>query len=233
MEPRSVLSRPTLVLNQAWRAIHTVSVRHALRLLVNDAAKAVVPESYEVHGWESWFELSVSDGEPCVRTVRLRIRAPEVIVLVGYTGAPRTSAAFTRRNLFRRDANTCQYCGTRPHLAELSIDHVVPRSLGGRSSWENCVLSCKQCNHKKRNRTPAQAGMQLSRRPEKPRWSPLVEAPCETTRSRWARFLNGHHQDAGHAANGNGGANGHALGHGHADGHERAHHGDVERRARA
>ena len=189
VESGGVLSRPSLVLNQAWTAIHTVSVRHALRLLVTDAAKVVVPDTFEVHGWETWFEQSAGPDEPCVRTVRLRIRVPEVIVLQDYTGAPRTTAAFTRRNLFRRDGSTCQYCGTRPHTADLSIDHVVPRSLGGHSSWENCVLSCKQCNHKKRNRTPAQAGMSLLRKPEKPRWSPLFEAPCERTRERWSRFV--------------------------------------------
>jgi len=210
VEPSAgVLSRPSLVLNQAWMAIHTVSVRHALRLLVTDAAKVVVPETYEVHGWESWFEVAAGPDEPCVRTVYLRVRVPEVIVLTEFGGVPRTSAAFTRRNLFRRDQSTCQYCGTRPHAVDLSIDHVVPRALGGRSSWENCVLSCKSCNHRKRNRTPAQAGMALLRKPEKPRWSPLFEAPCEKTRERWSRFVK-HALDAAPGAL-DGGTNGFEL----------------------
>lgn len=185
----SILSQRTLVLNESWMAIRTTTVRHALRLLFNDAARVVQPETYQVHPAQSWCELAVAPEEPCIRTVKLRIRVPEVIVLMHYNGLPNQSAVFSRRNLFRRDHNQCQYCGVRPGTAELSIDHVLPRSRGGRSSWENCVLACTACNHAKRNRTPSEAEMILLKRPVKPKWSPMVEIPIGRVRSSWARFV--------------------------------------------
>lgn len=185
----SVLSQPALVLNESWSAIHTVPVRHALRLMFTGAAKAVAPESYEVHGFETWSELSVAAHEPCIKTVRLRIRVPEVIVLTGYNGQPCPAAVFSRRNLFRRDHNQCQYCGVRPGTSELSIDHVFPRSRGGKSSWENCVLACMECNRRKRDRTPDEARLKLLKKPEKPKWSPFLEIPVARVRQSWERFV--------------------------------------------
>ena len=89
----SVLSQPTLVLNESWIAIHTVPVKHALRLLFTGAAKAVQPDTYEIHEFESWADLAVHEEEPCVRTVTLRIKVPEVIVLTRYNGLPDPAAA--------------------------------------------------------------------------------------------------------------------------------------------
>ena len=191
----SVLSQPTLVLNESWIAIHTVPVKHALRLLFTGAARAVQPETYDVHEFESWADLAVHHGEPCIRTVTLRIKVPEVIVLTRYNGLPDPAAVFTRRNLFRRDHNTCQYCGDRPGTSELSIDHVLPRSRGGRSSWENCVLACMECNRRKANRTPEEAGLKLLKRPSKPRWSPLIEIPVARVRQSWERFVSDRYWD--------------------------------------
>ena len=134
MSSPSVLSQPTLVLNESWTAIHTVTVRRALRLVFNGSAKAVNPDSYEAHTFETWASLAVPLDEPAIRTVRLRIKVPEIILLTNYDGLPTLAAVFSRRNLFRRDHNTCQYCGTKPGTSELSIDHVLPRSRGG---WLN------------------------------------------------------------------------------------------------
>jgi 5-methylcytosine-specific restriction endonuclease McrA len=189
MNMPSVLAQPALVLNESWAAIHTVTVRHALRLMFTGAAKAVAPQTYEVHGFESWAELSVQPHEACISTVRLRIKAPEVIVLTRYNGMPNPAAVFSRRNLFRRDHNQCQYCGIRPGTAELSIDHVFPRSRGGKSSWENCVLACMDCNRRKRDRTPEEAGIKLLKKPEKPRWSPVLEVPVGRVKRSWERFV--------------------------------------------
>ena len=185
----SVLTQPALVLNESWIAIHTVTVRHALRLLFTGAAKAIQPETYEVHEFDSWADLGVASEEPCVRTVTLRVRAPEVILLTRYNGRPAPGAVFTRRNLFRRDQNTCQYCGARPGTSELSIDHLQPRSRGGLSSWENCVLACMDCNRRKADRTPDEARMHLLKAPVKPTWSPLLEIPIGRVRQSWERFV--------------------------------------------
>lgn len=189
MSSPSVLSQPALVLNSSWAAIHTVTVRHALRLLFNGAAKAVVPESYEVHEFDSWATLTVAPDEPHIRTVRLRIKVPEIVLLTHFNGKPNPAAVFSRRNLFRRDENRCQYCGRRPGTPELSIDHVFPRSRGGRSTWENCVLACTDCNRKKRDRTPEEAGMKLLKRPIVPKWSPILDVPVGRVRQSWTRFV--------------------------------------------
>ena len=185
----SVLSQPALVLNESWVAIHTVTVRRALRLMFTGAAKAVQPETYQAHEFDTWAGLAIAPDEPCIRTVRLRIKVPEVILLTRYDGLPNPAAVFSRRNLFRRDHNTCQYCGSRPGTNELSIDHVLPRSRGGRSSWENCVLACVDCNRRKRDRTPTEAGLRLLHRPAKPRWSPFLEVPVGRVRQSWERFV--------------------------------------------
>ena len=185
----SVLSQRSLVLNKSWTAVATTTVRHALGLVFKGAAKAVQPETFETHGFESWADLAVPLEEPCVKTVKLRIKVPEVIVLLRYTGMPRRSVTFTRRNLFRRDKNTCQYCGAQPGMSELSIDHVLPRSRGGRSTWRNCVLACMRCNRRKANRTPADAGVRLRKKPIAPTWTPTLEVPIARLRQSWEKFV--------------------------------------------
>ena len=190
MDPGApVLQERTLVLNRSWMAITTTTVRHALSLVYQDTARIICPDTYQAHDFDSWTSLSVARDEPCVRTVALRMRIPEIIVLGMYDGLPSRTVAFSRRNLYRRDHQTCQYCGQRPGTEELSIDHVVPRSKGGRSSWENCVLACVECNKKKAHRTLRQASMKLLRLPKAPRWSWDVEVAVGRRRASWDSFI--------------------------------------------
>jgi 5-methylcytosine-specific restriction endonuclease McrA len=109
---------------------------------------------------------------------------------------PAKTVVFTRRNLYKRDRNTCQYCGRRPGTSELSIDHIQPRSRGGRSSWANCVLACMRCNRKKSNRLPAEAGLRLQREPVAPRWNPTLEIPLGRVRQSWEHFVSDKYWDA-------------------------------------
>jgi 5-methylcytosine-specific restriction endonuclease McrA len=190
-----VLSQPTLVLNRSWSAIATTTARHAIGLAFTGAARIIRPETYETHGFDSWADLAVPPGEPSIRTVSIEIRIPEVIVLTRYTGMPVQRATFSRRNLYKRDGNTCQYCGVRPGTSELSIDHVRPRSRGGRSTWENCVLACVRCNSKKANRQPTEASMHLLRAPIAPRWTPIMEVPIARVRQSWRRFVSDRYWD--------------------------------------
>lgn len=185
----SLLAQPTLVLNRSWSAIATTTVRHALGLVYTGAARVIRPETYEAHEFETWSDLSVPPDEPSIRTVSLEIRVPEVIVLTRYSGMPTQVATFSRRNLYKRDHNTCQYCGARPGTSELSIDHVVPRSRGGNSTWENCVLSCVRCNSKKADRLVDEVGMHLLVRPRAPHWTPIMEVPIARVRQSWRRFV--------------------------------------------
>jgi len=127
-------------------------------------------------------------GSPCVRAAHRSLRVPEVICLAHYDRLPGAAVTFSRRNLAKRDHHTCQYCGAQPGAEAITIDHVVPRSQGGVSSWTNCVASCVRCNAKKADRTPEQAGMRLRRCPVRPEWKPLYAAHGVRVES-WARFL--------------------------------------------
>ncbi len=117
------------------------------------------------------------------------LAVPEVIRLTRYEKLGERSVVFSRRNLFRRDRATCQYCAAQPGPAELTIDHVVPRSRGGLSSWTNCVLACVMCNTRKANRTPPEARMALRRTPRKPAWHGPLVAPAGDRPVSWDQFL--------------------------------------------
>jgi len=124
-----------------------------------------------------------------VQSVQFQIRVPEIVLLLVYDRIPRKRVIFSRRNLFRRDRFTCQYCGRQPGKGELSIDHIVPRSLGGRSTWVNCVVACLKCNKRKADRTLGQAGLTLSATPREPSWSPYLSLNLGRRRVSWERFI--------------------------------------------
>ena len=104
------------------------------------------------------------------------------------TGCPPRPSTFSRRNVAKRDHHTCQYCGAQPGWEPITIDHVLPRSRGGASSWTNCVAACVACNARKADRTPEQAGMRLRKTPVRPLWKPLFAAR-EARVESWSRFL--------------------------------------------
>lgn len=185
----SALEHPTLVLNRNWTAVNVVPVRRALILVCRNAARIISPETYETYDLSSWEELAVRSGDWSIQLVSRSIRVPEIIVLANYDRPARLHVPFTRRNVYRRDQYRCQYCGRRPGSENLSIDHVVPRSAGGRTTWDNCVLACLRCNIQKSNRTPAQAGMRLLRKPVRPRWIPQETLPAGLTRTSWRQFI--------------------------------------------
>ncbi|MBI4615916.1 MAG: HNH endonuclease [Planctomycetes bacterium] len=185
----NVLGQPTLVLNRFWVAIQTTTVRKALCLLYSGAAHAISPETLEAYDFQSWADLSVASGEPAVRTVSLVLRVPEVILLRGFDGFPRKQVPFTRKNIYRRDSYTCQYCGAQPGTPELSIDHVLPLSRGGKNTWTNCVLACLRCNKRKGNRTPDESGLRLRRRPHRPSWNPVLSIPVCRKLHSWEKFI--------------------------------------------
>jgi 5-methylcytosine-specific restriction endonuclease McrA len=108
-----------------------------------------------------------------IRTPSWSVRMPSVVRFVRAT--PRKKAIkFSRHNVYARDGGRCQYCGRRVRRDEFTYEHVVPRVLGGKTSWENVVVACVSCNQKKAGRTPAQAGMRLLSTPVKPKRLPHV-----------------------------------------------------------
>jgi 5-methylcytosine-specific restriction endonuclease McrA len=148
----------------------------------------VDPADYQLYTWADWSRLAPRADEPVIRTIRQRLRVPEVIALTAYDRLPTAAVTFSRRNIFKRDHFTCQYCAVQPGPEELTIDHVLPRSKGGTSTWENCVLACLDCNKRKDDRTLEKAGMKLRKPPVRPVWKPLYAAHRERIES-WAKFV--------------------------------------------
>ncbi len=182
-----MLNSRVLVLNRSYLPIHVTSARRAFSLIYMQTARAV-NEEYETFDFEQWQRLEVA-GE-AIGMVNGRIRVPRVIVLPGFDRIPKRHVRYSRVNVFARDKFTCQYCGSRPPRSQLNLDHVIPRSLGGRTTWENVVCSCVNCNRRKGGRTPQQARLRLQRSPSKPRWTPLMNLIVSSVRYReWRPFL--------------------------------------------
>ena len=184
-----VLNEATLVLNKGWTPIDFTTVRDAICMVYSEAAKAVNPDDYSVHDFKSWSDLRVAEGQPCIRTVSLSIRVPEIIVLTNFNKLPQRRVVLSRRNLLTRDHSSCQYCGNKLKSEEATIDHVNPRKLGGITTWENCVIACVDCNRKKGHRTLIQSGMRLLHKPHKPRWNPSLKLPIFKRKVSWENFI--------------------------------------------
>ncbi len=185
-----MLNSSVLVLNRSYLPIHTTSVRRAFSLIYQGIARAV-NEQYETFDFASWRELAVARDAESIGTAGGRIRVPRVIVLATFDRIPKRHVRFSRINIFARDAFTCQYCNMRPARSELNLDHVVPRSLGGKTTWENVVCSCLDCNRRKGGRTPRQARLRLRRQPTRPRWTPFMNLMISSVRHKeWLPFLN-------------------------------------------
>lgn len=146
--PRTVLSSVVLVLNQNYEPLNVCPARRAIVLI--DRGKAEILEHREA----------------VINSPSHRFRVPSVIRLIYLIKRPRPRVKLSRREIFVRDRFTCQYCGVETR--ELTLDHVVPRRRGGVHSWENLVSACKTCNHRKADRTPAEARMRLTHSPKEP-----------------------------------------------------------------
>jgi len=184
----SAISRPSLVLNRQWQPVGVTQVSRALLLLWQDHARVVDPDDYQQYNWDEWLLFEPAPGEPCVRTVRQAIRAPEIVALLHYDRVPNAAVVFSRRNVQKRDRFTCQYCGRQTCSEDLTIDHVLPRARGGETTWENCVAACVKCNRSKADRTPEQAGLRLRKRPTRPMWSPWYATQSSRLKS-WKNFV--------------------------------------------
>jgi 5-methylcytosine-specific restriction endonuclease McrA len=183
-----VTETSVLVLNRNWQPIHITSVRRAFSLLYCGVARANGPD-FSLFDFDSWAALTAArEGGRVIHTVSRVIQVPHVIMLQLYDRMPRAQVRFSRLNIYARDENRCQYCGTPGDKTPLNLDHVVPRSRGGRTIWENVVCCCVPCNLKKAARTPQEAGMHLQRYPVRPRWSPAFRPRGRLPRE-WLPFL--------------------------------------------
>jgi len=142
------LQKPVLVLNASYEPINVCAARRAIVLVLKGVASTEERTSHQVV------------------STRMCLPLPSVIRLLEYRRIPRQTRALSRKNILLRDRYTCQYCGRSCPASELTMDHVVPRSRGGASTWENLVASCIDCNNRKGSRTPDEAGMKLSQPPK-------------------------------------------------------------------
>lgn len=161
-----------LVLNASYEPLNIVSVRRAIVLLLKEKAELV------------------EAAQAKIRAERFHIDVPLVIRLVTFVPIPRRlPLPLSRRTVLARDLYTCQYCGTQPGRTELTIDHVVPRSRGGGTNWENVVAACGPCNRRKGNRTPEEAGMRLLTTPGRPRFVAVVMLGEASAHEVWSKYL--------------------------------------------
>lgn len=192
METAAAVAPPlrgrSLILNRAFLPIHVTSVRRALGLLYRGVAQAVDAD-YRTFDYPAWAGLSPV-GFEVVGVVDGLVRVPRVLLLVAFDRVPSRRVRLSRLNIFIRDADTCQYCGRRLPRSELSLDHVLPRCRGGKTTWENVVCACIDCNRRKGAGEPLTAGLRLRRAPRRPAWTPFLERQFAGRGYReWVPFL--------------------------------------------
>ncbi|MDB6173039.1 MAG: endonuclease [Chthoniobacteraceae bacterium] len=164
-----------LVLNRHWQAIHVKTPAEAFCMLVAGAATALDVRSNEYIipvRWDDWIRLPLREQDNAVNTPRGAVRVPTVVVAARYAKIPLRRPCFGARGIWERDGGVCQYTGRTLSPKEGNIDHVIPRSRGGKSSWENCVLAHREVNSRKADRLPHEAGLRLRRQPFTPRVVP-------------------------------------------------------------
>jgi 5-methylcytosine-specific restriction endonuclease McrA len=159
-----------LVLNATYEPINVCTVRRAVVLLLKEKAEVIEHGDWELH------------------SASQTLQRPVVIRLVTFVRIPRDThrRKITRRAVFARDQWTCQYCGARSNL---TVDHVIPKSKGGGSSWDNIVASCAPCNRRKGDALPRQAGMKLRKPPRTPNPSVFIHVASPTIPSAWHQYL--------------------------------------------
>ncbi len=164
--------RGVLVLNASYEPLNIVSVKRAVVLLLKEKAELI------------------EAAQARLRAERMTLAWPLVIRLVSYVPLPRRlPLPLSRRTVLARDLYTCQYCGSQPGRGELTVDHILPRSRGGNTSWENVVAACGPCNRRKGNRTPEEANMKLLSAPSRPRFIAVVLLGEAQGHEVWNKYL--------------------------------------------
>lgn len=163
------MAQRVLVLNQDYTALTICGVERAFLLVYMNKA-----------------ELVAIDRGKVLRSVNREFSMPSIIRLNGYVKLPYRGVLLNRQNIFRRDGNKCQYCGS---TMDLTIDHVVPRSKGGPSSWENLITACRTCNSRKGDSTPEEAGMKYYQKPYKPSFLLFLRDFSGNIDDQWLPYL--------------------------------------------
>ncbi len=162
-----------LLLNTTYEPLTVLNPKRALKLLFSNKAHIV------------------ENGHSYISTVRARIKVPSVIQISYYVKKPYSKPKFSKKAVFLRDNYTCQYCGK--HLVKPTMDHIIPKSKGGKTDWHNVVTACSPCNNKKGNRTLKEAGMHLICQPSEPKY--LIQSDFNRKHwEKWDKYFNGNPQ---------------------------------------
>lgn len=182
----------TLVLNKHWIPVHVITWKKGMSLIYKDDAHSL-DRDYIAYSFQDWLEFSKQNHAhyAVVHTPSVAIAIPEIIVLKKYDKLPERDVKFSRENILNRDKNKCQYCGKICTQKELTIDHIIPRSQGGRNTWQNLVACCKPCNAFKANRRPEEIGLRLIHKPVKPKWiNPITHTKGKANLCvSWRKFM--------------------------------------------
>lgn len=184
------LNDNVLVLNKNWIAIRIRTVKEVIKLLCRiERASIVDINDYSVYSWKKWVNVKVTINDKFIKTSRKKIKVPEVIILNKYDKFTISGLNLTKKNLLIRDNYSCQYTGKKLNEKTADIDHVIPKSRGGKSDWTNLVVSDKKINREKANKTPEEAGFKLLNKPVKPKGRILLIDPKITILNSWKKFI--------------------------------------------
>jgi len=193
--PVNILNTQALVLNKGWAAIQLKTVRRVLKDAIAGKVAFIDPKDWQLYTFEEWSKLPVAAGDDYIRAGRdkngelHKIRCPGIARDYDYSKVPRHEVRMTRKNLYLRDNGLCQYCGVSLRFSEATVDHVVPKSKGGGSTWDNQVTCCLRCNSKKADSTMEAVGYKLRKRPTKPEWFTLQSRAHGPPKAGWEKFF--------------------------------------------
>lgn len=179
--------RPVLILNKSWIPIRVRNVEKAIKLVVRNKAMFIDPNNYEVYNWDQWCKLE-NFSDNFIKTPKSKVKLPEVIVLSLYNKMHTKRIRLTKKNILIRDNFVCQYTGIKLSHKKADIDHVIPKSKGGKDSWDNLVVTSKELNRKKGNKTNREAGLKLIKIPQKPNSSLWFDPKIKYPES-WKKFI--------------------------------------------
>lgn len=187
---KKTLNHEVLVLNKSWIGIRIRTVQQSLVLVWRKRAFIVDVDDYNVYDWDEWANQTVDkDKDFYIATTHGCIKKPEVIVLSHYNKIPKHELRLTKKNILLRDEYTCQYTGERLTKSQIDIDHVIPKSKGGKNTWDNLVVSSKDINRLKADKTLEEAGLTLIRKPTKPIANiPLIHN-IKNVPDSWRKFI--------------------------------------------
>jgi hypothetical protein len=182
--------RLCLVLNKHWKPISFCSVYHGVSKMMNERACMLSLPSYELVTAKEWMKMLSDNSESGILTTRGYLPAPEIIITKFYEKMIFKNPSCNRKNLLKRDGLRCQYTGEELSKENATIDHLLPRCRGGRTTWDNCVVASFNFNNKKGPRTPEEINKFPMSNPSKPAWS-LIDYIPETYEvpSSWRSFL--------------------------------------------